>query len=62
MGVVRSIGKWALRGCLLAIGLSLAAWGSIRLSRAYLAAGTAATVRIHRRAGALHRSHPCATD
>jgi imidazolonepropionase-like amidohydrolase len=35
MGVVRSIGKWALRACLLAIGLSIATWGSIHLSRAY---------------------------
>ncbi len=35
MGVARSIGKWVLRGCLLAAGLAIATWASVHLSRAY---------------------------
>src|SRR5450631_4139810 len=35
VGVARSIGKWVLRLCLLAVGLAIVSWASVQLSRAY---------------------------
>jgi imidazolonepropionase-like amidohydrolase len=35
VAVLRTIGKWVLRVCLLAVGLGIVTWASIHLSRAY---------------------------
>lgn len=35
VGVARSIGKWVLRLCLLAVGLAIVSWATVHLSRAY---------------------------